>query len=220
MVYWPFTTSLIGSMPRSEELMEAREKQGESQQSKRNYQHILKKETEKVVRFQEDLGLDFIVSGELDRNNYMSYVAQHVSGIELMTMEEILEVTSSKDSFEESLEKMNASGSDISNPVAVNKIDTEAVLDQAEIAMVQAITDKPIKATLPSPYLLTRSCWLEEITGKVYEDRRSLGQDIVNLLINEIRRLASMGVGMIQLDEPIFSEVVFTSSDNKDASFY
>ena len=61
--------------------------------------------------------------------------------------------------------------------------------------------------------------WMKEITGRVYSDRKELGNDVVKLLINEIRRLVEMGAGIIQIDEPILSEVVFTRKKG-DNSFY
>ena len=215
----PFTTTLLGSMPRSEELVEARSRQFDSPEAHDEYQKILRDETEEVVRFQEKLDLDVIVSGELDRDNYMSYVAQHVPGIKLLTMEELVEITSTKDSFEASLAEGDVDGTDIKNPIVVEKIDVQAELDADQIANVQEMTDRRVKATLPSPYLLTRSCWLDEITADVYEDKQALGDDIIDLLINEIHRLADLGVDIIQLDDPILSEVVFTAA-SEDTSFY
>ena len=53
--------------------------------------------------------------------------------------------------------------------------------------------------------------WLREITGKVYEG--------IDLLKNEIRHLVEEGVKIIQIDEPILSEVVFTN-EKADNSFY
>lgn len=215
----PFTTTLLGSMPRSEELVEARSRQFDSPEAHDEYQKILRDETEEVVRYQEKLDLDVIVSGELDRDNYMSYVAQHVPGIKLLTMEELVEITSTKDSFEASLAEGDVDGTDIKNPIVVEKIDAQAELDADQIANVQEMTDRRVKATLPSPYLLTRSCWLDEITADVYEDKQALGDDIIDLLINEIHRLADLGVDIIQLDDPILSEVVFTAA-SEDTSFY
>ena len=58
-----------------------------------------------------------------------------------------------------------------------------------------------------------------EITGKVYEGRKELGQDVIELLKNEIRHLVEEGVKIIQIDEPILSEVVFTN-EKADNSFY
>ena len=215
----PFTTTLLRSMPRSEDLVEARSRQDDSSEAYDEYQKILHDETEEVIRFQERLGLDVVVSGELDRDNYMSYVAQHVPGIKLLTMEELVEITSTKDSFEASLAEGDVDGTDIKNPIVVEKIDAQAELDADQIANVQEMTDRRVKATLPSPYLLTRSCWLDEITADVYEDKQALGDDIIDLLINEIHRLADLGVDIIQLDDPILSEVVFTAA-SEDTSFY
>lgn len=215
----PFTTTLLGSMPRSEGLIEARSRQDDSSEAYDEYQKILHDETEEVIRFQERLGLDVVVSGELDRDNYMSYVAQHVPGIKLLTMEELVELTSSKDSFEASLVFGDADGTEIKNPIVVEKIDTQAELDANQIAAVQEMTDRKVKATLPSPYLLTRSCWLDEVTAGIYESKQALGDDIIELLINEVHRLADLGVDIIQLDDPILSEVVFTAA-SEDTSFY
>lgn len=215
----PFTTTLLGSMPRSEGLIEARSRQDDSSEAYDEYQKNLHDETEEVIRFQERLGLDVVVSGELDRDNYMSYVAQHVPGIKLLTMEELVEITSSKDNFEASLVFGDADGTEIKNPIVVEKIDTQAELDANQIAAVQEMTDRKVKATLPSPYLLTRSCWLDEVTAGVYESKQALGDDIIELLINEVCRLADLGVDIIQLDDPILSEVVFTAA-SEDTSFY
>ena len=61
--------------------------------------------------------------------------------------------------------------------------------------------------------------WLKEITGNYYESRNELGEDVVKLLRHEIRELVKEGVKIIQIDEPILSEVVFTNSKS-DNSFY
>ena len=61
--------------------------------------------------------------------------------------------------------------------------------------------------------------WLKEITGKVYDGKKELGEDVIELLKNEIRHLVEEGVKIIQIDEPILSEVVFTN-EKADNSFY
>lgn len=214
-----FTTSLLGSLPRSEALIEARDRQEESPQAKDHYQQVLRDDTEQVVRMQEDLGVDVLTSGEFDRDNYMSYVAQYVDGIDLLTMDELVSLTDDNEAFQESLETMEAAGIEIKNPVVTHKIDTQARLDVDEMVLLQSLTDQKIKATLPSPYLLTRSCWVDGVTDQVYEDKHALGQDIIQLLTNEIHRLVELGVDVIQLDDPILSEIVYMSS-SEDTSFY
>ena len=215
----PFSTTLIGSMPRSRELLKLKEKSIEDKTYLDEYRKKLFSETEEVIHMLEDTGIDVVISGELSRDNYMSYVAEHVSGIKLMTMEDIKSITGNTEEFNKSLEEMDAADNSMNSPVCIDKISTDVELNTEEVDMIRNITDKPFKMTLPSPYLLTRSMWLKEITGKVYADRKELGNDIVKLLINEIRRLVKVGAKIIQIDEPILSEVVFTRKKG-DNSFY
>ena len=215
----PFSTTLIGSMPRSRELLKLKEKSIEDKTYLNEYRKKLFSETEEVVHMLEDTGIDVVISGELSRDNYMSYVAEHVPGIKLMTMEDIKSITGNTEEFNKRLEEMDAADNSMNSPVCTDKISTDIELNTEEVDMIRNITDKPFKMTLPSPYLLTRSMWLKEITGKVYADRKELGNDIVKLLINEIRRLVKVGAKIIQIDEPILSEVVFTRKKG-DNSFY
>ena len=215
----PFSTTLIGSMPRSRELLKLKEKSIEDKTYLNEYRKKLFSETEEVIHMLEDTRIDVVISGELSRDNYMSYVAEHVPGIKLMTMEDIKNITGNTEEFNKSLEEMDAADNSMNSPVCIDKISTDVELNTEEVNMIRNITDKPFKMTLPSPYLLTRSMWLKEITGKVYADRKELGNDIVKLLINEIRRLVKVGAKIIQIDEPILSEVVFTRKKG-DNSFY
>lgn len=215
----PFSTSLMGSMPRSEEVMNAQAAFKENKIDQETFDQIIKTETEKIVQMQEAAGIEVIVHGELTRDNYMSFVAEKVDGIDLMTLEEIAELATDKSDFEESLAAMDADDNSMNNPVATKRIATESKLDYEEMKQLKAMTDRPVKATIPSPYLLTRSMWLDEVTGDVYEDRRELGEDVVKLVKNEVRRLIDLGVDIIQMDEPILSDIVFNREDASN-SFY
>ncbi len=214
MDFKPFTTSLMGSMPRSTELIDAK-KDGD----KATFDKVLFHDTKNVVKLQEDAGIDAIVDGELSRDNYMSFVGTKVDGIKMMSLKEIAEKSTDKKSFEKSVANMDASDENIRNPIAVGKLNTDSVLDFEEIKRLKTLTDHPIKATLPSPYLLTRSMWLPNVTGEVYDTRADLGEDVVKLLLNEIHRLIDIGVDIIQIDDPILSDVVFNRRNTK-GSFY
>ncbi len=214
-----FTTSLVGSLPRSKDLLALKQKAVLNPKYEEEYQNLLLEETKKAIKMQEDLGIDIIVSGELNRDNYMSYVAEYVSGIKLMNMNQIREASCDKSTFDESLKEMGASDDTMNSPVCVGKIDTNSDFNSAELSLLNKCTNKEFKATLPSPYLLTRSMWLKDITSNTYENRQELGKDIVKLLINEIKKIANLGPSVIQIDEPILSEVVFTQAKG-DTSFY
>lgn len=215
----PFSTTLIGSMPRSNKLLSLKEKLQKDSSLKEEYDKMVFDETKFVVNMLDKIGIDVVISGEISRDNYMSYVAEHVYGIKLMTTDQILSLTENKGDFNKSLKEMDASDNSMNSPICVDRIKTDVELDIDEVRMIKKITDSDFKMTLPSPYLLTRSMWLKEVTGKVYENRNELGQDVVKLLINEIKRLVSLGAKVIQIDEPILSEVVFKNT-NSSNSFY
>jgi 5-methyltetrahydropteroyltriglutamate--homocysteine methyltransferase len=65
---------------------------------------------------------------------------------------------------------------------------------------------------LPGPYLLTRSMWMECISDNAYASREHLAVDIVRVLREEVACLLAAGAAMVQLDEPVLSEVVFTGA--------
>ena len=85
----PFSTTLMGSMPRSKELLDLKEKSIKDDKYAEEYKEKVYLETEKINQMSEEVGIDVVVSGELARDNYMSYIAEHVPGVKLMTMEDI-----------------------------------------------------------------------------------------------------------------------------------
>ena len=201
----PFTTTLIGSLPRTKELLLLKESSNNSSKYEKAYKEKLLEETRRVVELQKECGIDVIVSGELNRDNYMSYVAEVVDGIKLLNMEEVMSLTNNTDNFSKSLEEMDAADDTMNSPICFSKLDTKKRLNDFEFGILKELVDGDIKCTLPSPYLLTRSMWLKEVTGKVYDGRRELGEDVVELLCNEIRELVESGAKIIQIDEPILA---------------
>lgn len=206
-------------MPRSKELLGLKQKSILDSAYKAEYEGRLEEETKAVIDLQEDADIDIVVSGELGRDNYISFIAEHADGVKMMDTNEILELTGDKENLSKSLENMDASDNSMNNPVCVGKIDTKADAISGELKAIKRMTSRKFKATIPSPYLLTRSMWVKETSGKYYKDRAELGEDVVALIKNQIKRAVSLGASIIQLDEPILSEVVFVNAKG-DASFY
>lgn len=216
----PFSTALMGSWPRSEKVLQAKKDFAEKTIDATRYQQIIDAETERIVGLQENAGIDLITDGELARDNYISYVAEKVAGIKIMDNEAILANSSEeyRKSFAESLKTRDAKDADFLNPIAYDKIDTEAELNAAQVKKLKTMTNQPVKVTLPSPYLLTRSLWLTGLTDQAYANRESLGKDISKLICQEVQRLIDLGVATIQLDDPVLTQIVF--SDEEDQTFY
>ena len=210
-----YPTSLMGSLPRSKENLLAMRKLNNNQISQEDYWNLIVKETKEVVKWQEDLGLDIITSGELYRDNYVSFVSEKIGGVQMMSMSEMLNYIDDKKSFEEILTTLDVPASSIKNPVCIGKLEYKEGIVLEEFKMVKSFTDKPIKITLPGPYLLTRSMWFAELSKNAYESKEKLGEDVIDILKKEVDNLLDLGVEIIQFDEPVLTEVVFTEGKTR-----
>ncbi|MBQ7674936.1 MAG: 5-methyltetrahydropteroyltriglutamate--homocysteine methyltransferase, partial [Campylobacter sp.] len=195
-----FSTSLMGSMPRSQELLLARKKQILGKISKSEVDNILQKETQNLVRLQEEFDIDFITSGELNRDNYLSFVSEKIAGAKLMSMSEMLDFMPQKQRFEDMLEILDVPALAIKNAVCVGKVKRKNPLVLDEMKILKNLTNRPLKATLPGIYLLTRSMWLGELSSHFYDDKESLSVDVLEILKAEIDDLAEFGVDLVQFD--------------------
>ena len=212
-----FFVSLLGSMPRSKKLLTAKRKLNKGNIDLKTYQEILDEETKYVVELQENNYIDIITSGELNRDNYVSFIAERLDGVTMMSMADMFDYIEDKQGFEQILEILDVPAISIKNAICTGKVKYNKPLVADEMIELKKLTDKKIKATLPGPYLITRSMWLPALSKQYYDSKDSLGEDIIKVLKEEIDSLAKIGIDVIQFDEPVLTEVVF--SEGKTRSF-
>ena len=212
-----FLVSLLGSMPRSKKLLTAKRKLNKGNINLKTYQEILDEETKYVVELQENNNIDIITSGELNRDNYVSFIAERLEGVTMMSMADMFDYIEDKQGFEQILEILDVPAISIKNAICTGKVKYNKPLVTDEMIELKKLTNKKIKATLPGPYLITRSMWLPALSKQYYDSKDSLGEDIIKVLKEEIDSLAKIGIDVIQFDEPVLTEVVF--SEGKTRSF-
>ena len=212
-----FLVSLLGSMPRSKKLLTAKRKLNKGNIDLKTYQEILDEETKYIVELQENNYIDIITSGELNRDNYVSFIAERLDGVTMMSMADMFDYIEDKQGFEQILEILDVPAISIKNAICTGKVKYNKPLVADEMIELKKLTDKKIKATLPGPYLITRSMWLPALSKQYYDSKDSLGEDIIKVLKEEIDSLAKIGIDVIQFDEPVLTEVVF--SEGKTRSF-
>ena len=212
-----FLVSLLGSMPRSKKLLTAKRKLNKGNIDLSTYQEILDEETKYVVELQENNYIDIITSGELNRDNYVSFIAERLDGVTMMSMADMFDYIEDKQGFEQILEILDVPAISIKNAICTGKVKYNKPLVAQEMIELKKLTNKRIKATLPGPYLITRSMWLPALSKQYYDSKDSLGEDIIKVLKEEIDSLAKIGIDVIQFDEPVLTEVVF--SEGKTRSF-
>lgn len=205
-----FPTTLIGSFPRTDAVLTARRKLNRGALDQSEFNALIEKETRRIVTLQEQHGLDVVVSGELHRDNYVSFVSEHVNGVRQMSMADMMDYVDDKEAFETILKTLDVPSTSIKNAICTGKIAMHGSLVLDELKRLKRYATRPVKITLPGPYLLTRSMWLKNVSSKAYGSKEDLARDVISLYKAEIEILQNEGVDVIQFDEPVLTEVVFT----------
>jgi methionine synthase II (cobalamin-independent) len=210
-----FSVTQVGSWPRSRDLLKALRAKQKNEISREQFDFVADEEVRRCVQIQLEAGVDFVVDGEQRRDNFYSFITDKVAGSRLMSLAEMLDTVEDKASFEEMLTTLDVPASAIKNPTCIGKLSRRESLALNEFRFLRQLTDKPVKMTLPGPYLLTRAMWVGHFTSKVYEDKLEMGNDVVKILREELMDLAAEGCEFVQFDEPVLTEIVFSKENDR-----
>jgi len=194
-----FTTSVVGSFPRSRELIEATRKHAKGELSQEEFDSQLDKATESIIRGEEDAGIDVITDGEQRRSSFVGFVGDKFPGFKVMHITKLnpdaLEILKKN---KVQLTYMRAL---VSEPLR------DAVIARDEFDAAKKFSKKPFKVTLPAPYLVMWESWHKDVSKDAYPTPEDFGHAYAKLLRNEVLRLKDAGVSFIQLDEPMLGDL-------------
>ena len=210
-----FPVTTVGSWPRPQELLRAFSQKHRRELGRQEFDGIADRAVIAALRAQEEAGADLVTDGEQRRDNFYSFVAEKLDGVQMMTLSEMLDVVEDKQGFARLLATLDVPAFSIRNPTCVGPIRRREALAVDDFEFLRRHTDRPIKVTLPGPYLLTRAMWVKEVSRDIYPTKEDLGEDVVRLLGEEVRELTDAGVAFIQLDEPVLTELVFTQGNTR-----
>jgi 5-methyltetrahydropteroyltriglutamate--homocysteine methyltransferase len=157
-------------------------------------------------------GVDVVTDGEQRRDNYASFVGGRLDNCQLIPLTDLLPLVDDPEKFRAELQALDVPAAEVRHPAIVGPLGRSRPLTAHEHAFTRTLTDHPVKVALPGPYLLTRMMWVECISDRVYRSREHLAEDVVRVLREEVHALLAAGVSLVQLDEPVLSEVVFTGA--------
>jgi 5-methyltetrahydropteroyltriglutamate--homocysteine methyltransferase len=198
-----FPVTSVGSWPRPDWLLKAMKRRA------LNLPALQDDATRLAIAQQEEAGVDVVVDGEQRRDNFYSFLCEKLEGLKLMTMADLLDHVEDKAGFEALLQTLDVPAFAIKNPTVVGKLARRAPLVLDDLKFARGCSKKPVKVTLPGPYLLSRSMWVKSLSEAAYPTRAALIEDLVRILREELKELAAAGCAMVQFDEPVLSEVVF-----------
>ena len=205
-----FPVTVVGSMPRPINIARALRDKQRGRITDSEFNTIADNAVIDSIKLQEDNGVDIVSDGEQRRDNFYSFITECIDGIRLMTLAQMLDYVEDKAAFEQLLNALDVPAFALKNPVVDGKLKRTSPLVLNDFQFLKKHTTKPIKVTLPGPYLLTRSMWVKKLSYEFYPDKESLGDDVVDVLQQELHDLQNADCDFVQFDEPVLTEVAFT----------
>ncbi|WP_158808148.1 5-methyltetrahydropteroyltriglutamate--homocysteine methyltransferase [Beijerinckia sp. L45] len=215
----PLSVMGIGSWPRPRWLMRALHEHLEGRLGDDEFEAAADDAVRLAVSAQIAAGVDVVSDGEQRRDSYASFVGARLDNCELIPLTDILPLVDDPEHFAEELRALDVPAADVRHPFVFGPLGRSRPLVAHEVRYVRTLTDKPVKVALPGPYLLTRTMWLECLADQAYASREALAADIVRILREEIFFALAEGAAIVQLDEPVLSEVVFAAVTGSSRSF-
>ena len=153
-------------------------------------------------------GVDVVTDGEQRRDGYASFVGGLLDNCQLIPLSDLAAMVDDPARFESELRALDVPAGEVRHPVVYGKLGRSRPLAVHEVEFARACSGRPVKAALPGPYLLTRTMWLDCLTDRPYETREDLARDVVRVLREEAHFLLASGAALVQIDEPVLTEVV------------
>ncbi|WP_228446205.1 5-methyltetrahydropteroyltriglutamate--homocysteine S-methyltransferase [Staphylococcus schleiferi] len=178
-------TTTIGSFPQSPEVRKQRADWKNKRITDEAYDTFLKNEIKRWIEIQEEIGLDFFVHGEFERNDMVEFFGEKLQGF-LVTRFGWVQSYGSRA---------------VKPPIIYGDVKWTAPLTVKETVYAQSLTDKPVKGMLTGPVTILN--WSFERV----DIPRATVQDQIALAINEeVLALEKAGIQVIQVDEPALRE--------------
>lgn len=205
----------LGSWPRPRWMVEAMHAYVEGRLDEAAFHETADDAVRLAVAAQEKAGADVITDGEQRRDSYASFVATRLENCQLVPLIDLLPLVDHPEEFEAELRALDVPADEIRHPGVFGPIGRSRQIAGHELDFLRTATSRPLKVSLPGPYLLARTMWLECLSEQVYGSREEIAADLVRVLREELADLLDGGAALVQFDEPVLSEVVFSGAKNK-----
>ena len=172
-------TTTIGSFPKPSALQEARRRFADGEIDAGALREVEDAATERVVRFQEDLGLDLLVDGEMDRADPITTFAERLSGVEIAGWVRVY-----GDRY-------------VRKPRIAGPLARAGASTVERFRFARSVATRTVKAIVPGPYSLLDGSYDDH-----YPSRRAACTALAEVVREEVRDLAAAGATDIQIDEP------------------
>jgi 5-methyltetrahydropteroyltriglutamate--homocysteine methyltransferase len=181
----PFPTTTIGSYPQTADIRETRMKLRRGEITEEEYERRMQAEIEKVIRFQDEIGLDVLVHGEPERNDMVQYFAEQMDGF-LATENAWVQSYGSRY---------------VRPPILYGDVSRPEPITVKWIAYAQSLTERPVKGMLTGPVTMLQWSFVRDD-----QPRAETCKQLALAIRDEVSDLEAAGIGVIQVDEPAIRE--------------
>ncbi len=189
-------TTTIGSFPQTAEVRRARADLRAGRIDQAAYDAFLRDEIARVIRLQEEIGLDVLVHGEPERNDMVQYFAEQLEGF----------ATTAKGWVQSYGSRC------VRPPILYGDVARPGPMTVGWTTYAQSLTDRPVKGMLTGP--VTILAW-----SFVRDDQplADTADQVALALRAEIDDLVAAGTAIVQVDEPALRELLpLREADRKE----
>jgi 5-methyltetrahydropteroyltriglutamate--homocysteine methyltransferase len=138
-----------------------------------------------ALKLQEDAGIDIVSDGEQSRQHFVHGFLENLDGIDFANK---VRIGIRNNRYEAEV------------PTVTGALRRRGSVHASEARLARAHTTRALKFTLPGPMTI-----VDTIADRHYGDRVEMAMAFADLLNEEARELAAIGVDVIQFDEPAFN---------------
>jgi 5-methyltetrahydropteroyltriglutamate--homocysteine methyltransferase len=180
-----FPSTTIGSFPQTAEVRSWRSKLKKGELKYEEYTLLIKKEIEKAVKWQEEIGLDVLVHGEFERNDMVEYFGEMLEGY----------------AFTRNGWIQSYGSRYVKPPVIYGDVQRLKPMTVEWIKYAQSLTSKPVKGMLTGPVTMLQWSFVRDD-----QPRSETSLQIALAIRDEVLDLENADIPVIQIDEPALRE--------------
>lgn len=182
-----FPTTTIGSFPQTKEVRSWRAKFKKNEISAQEYERLLKEETAKCVKWQEEIDLDVLVHGEFERNDMVEYFGEQLAGF----------------TFTQNGWVQSYGSRCVKPPVIFGDVSRPKPMTVDWSVYAQSLTKRPMKGMLTGPVTILKWSFVRND-----QSLKETCQQIALAIRDEVCDLEKNGIKVIQIDEPAIREAL------------